>query len=102
MRNKYKEYADKIHEKYLDKTQYAIQVLNSCKTEEQIDVCCKWALSLFSQWANYEAKIIEEKHGGFVMSKMNLIVLHEFFKLIDMFELVSDRKNAELSKNEEI
>lgn len=102
MRNKYKEYADKIHEKYLDKTQYAIQVLNSCETEEQIDVCRKWALNLFIQWAHYENRIIEKKHGGFVMSKMILIVRHEFFKLIDMFELVSGRKNAELSKNEEI
>lgn len=102
MRNKYKEYADKIHEKYLDKTQYMIQVLNSCKTEEQIDVCCKWALNLFNQWSYYENRIIEEKHGGFVMCKMILTAQHEFVKLINVFELASDRKSAELSKNEEI
>lgn len=99
MRNKYKKYADKIHEKYLGKTQYAIQVLNSCKTGEQTDVCFKWALSLFNQWLRYETRIIEETHGGFVMCKMIFTVQHEFLKLIDMFELATDRKNTELSKN---
>ena len=92
---------DLFYNKYLPKTQFMIDVLNSCETDEQVDVSCEWAKSLLLQWTKYEDRILEKRHGGWSLCSRRLTMRGEMSKLHDMFALARDRKIAELSKNEE-
>lgn len=92
---------DLFYNKYLPKTQFMIDVLNSCETDEQVNVSCEWAKSLLTQWTKYEDRMLEKRHGGWSLCCRSLAMHEEMSKLVDMFTLARDRKIVELSKNEE-
>lgn len=97
----YKKYKAQIHEKYLTKIQYIIEILNSCETEDQVDSCVDWCKRLVIQWRKYEDRILDEKFGGWTACNASIEMIHELNYILDVFSLSVDRKRKELSKNEE-
>ena len=45
-----------IHDKYLPKVQYMINVINSCTTPEQLVSCRKWTKEVMSQCLGFESE----------------------------------------------
>lgn len=73
-----------IHERYLPKTQRIIDVLESCVTPEQIQVCMKWEDGVLWQWERFEM----EKTTS---SDETLAVIHEMRNLREMVTTVWNR-----------
>ena len=101
MRRKDEKYAEMIRGKYTDGTEYAIRVLESCETLEQIEVCCIWVTNLFRQWMSHEEQIINDRHRGWKASRMALTMHGELVKLMGKFTMTHARKICELPKKEE-
>jgi len=99
--NKYDKYKNRLHDTYLPKIQRVIDVLNSCETEEQVDVCVAWSKRLILQWSRYEDWSIDKNHDGWAAASMSMDMSNYLQWLIDMFALSLDRKRKELSKKEE-
>lgn len=94
----YDKYIEEIHQKYIQKVQYVIDVTNSCNTWAQLGHCRRWARSLFLQWRRYEDRIIDDNHGGYVACKMAIKMYAELSNFIDMFNVAHDRKKKELAR----
>ena len=97
----YDKYVEEIHQKYLPKVQYAIDIMNSCKNESQLHTCCCWVKGLFLQWSHYEDRLIDEDHGAWTAANMSSRMNRELSKLVDVFHCVRERKKKELSEPQE-
>ena len=72
---KSKKYQQQIHDKYMPKIQFVINVLKSCKTGDQVTCCVKWGENLFRQWQEHERRKIVTGLGtaSFAIKRMGLL-----------------------------
>lgn len=99
---KIEKYREEIHQKYLPKVQYIVNVMNSCETTDQGNVCLDWGKRLITSWVAYENMLIDKKHGGWEACKLSSCLTKEFSFFVDILAVVRDRKAEELSETEEI
>lgn len=68
----------KLRKKYSPRFEHMTRVLNSCKTEEQMDACVKWALKLVDEWKNYEWNVTYKDSSFFFLVTAPVWVLNEY------------------------
>lgn len=93
---KQSKYLQEIHETYLPKFQYAIDVMNSCTTRKQIDTCTAWLRNLLNQWDRFEWRRIRKWDDGVSGVALSWEVNRKLYDLYKMYTTSVNRKVKEL------
>ena len=72
--------ADDLRYKYLPVFQHVLDVLNSCKTAEQLKSCLPWFTGLYDNWIGYETRMFRKRHSEWQTSRFK-IMLYRCFSL---------------------
>lgn len=97
-----KKYVKTVHDTYLPKVRYLIDVVNTCITEEQVSNCISWGNSLINEWIELESRKIDNFITWFSWQylSMELEMRFEMEKFRTIFETVYCKKFKEVNGKE--